>query len=320
VRPIGNHKEKMMNALTFRTPTLERIPSKAGRMYILPDGRHVPGVTTVLEVINKPALVHWAASEERKHCLEIATQTFIALTGEDGAAQFMTPENFHALLAENLGKTKAHYRVMKKAQNIGTEAHACIEWHIRQQLRQSVGPRPIISDKAELAVMAWSDWAKSVKFEPLAVEFMIYSDFHGYGGTIDLVARINGIPSLLDWKTGKAIYQEAHLQNAAYLAAVKRLPGVTNEPWQGAIVRLPKELEDVGEIPFEVKIIPESEHRPNFIAFLKALDLFRWVHGLPQPPRPTQAAPRRYTQPQAQQPIKPWLRKPSALPPVPASR
>ena len=302
-----------MNALTFRTPTLQRIASKAGRMYILPDGRQVPGVTTVLEILNKPALVHWAAAEERKLCLEIATQTFTSLTGENGAADFMTAENFRALLTENIGKTKAHYRVMKKAQNIGTEAHAAIEWHIRQQLGQSVGPRPIISDKAELAVMAWSDWAKSVKFEPLAVEFMISSGFHGYGGTIDLVARINGVPSLLDWKTGKAIYQEAHLQNAAYLAAVKRLPGVTNEPWQGAIVRLPKELEDVGEIPFEVKIISENEHRENFIAFLKALDLFRWVHGLAQPPRPVQSlAPRA---------AKPWVqRTPPARSPVPAGR
>jgi hypothetical protein len=254
-------------------------------MYVMPDGSRVPGVTTVLEILNKPSLVHWAASEERKLCLEIATQTFTALTGEDGAADYMTAENYRALLTENLGKTKAHYRAMKKAQNIGTEAHAAIEWQIRQMLGQSVGPRPLISEKAELAVMAWGDWAKSVRFEPLAVEFMISSAFHRYGGTIDLAARINGIPTILDWKTGKAIYQEALLQNAAYLSEVKRLPGAGNEKWQGAIVRLPKELEDVTETPFEVRIIPESEHRDNFLAFLKALDLFRWVHQIPAPSR-----------------------------------
>ena len=46
---------------SFRTPTLERVDSKSGRLYKLPDGRLVPGVTTILECIAKPALLFWAA-------------------------------------------------------------------------------------------------------------------------------------------------------------------------------------------------------------------------------------------------------------------
>jgi hypothetical protein len=289
-------------------------------MYVLPDGRQVPGVTTVLEILNKPALVHWAAAEERKLCLEIATQTFTSLTGADGAADFMTAENFRALLTENLGKTKAHYRAMKKAQNIGTEAHAAVEWQIRQMLGQSVGPRPLISEKAELAVMAVEDWMKSVNFQPLATEIMVFDPWLGYAGTLDWIARVNGVLTLGDWKTSKAIYRESFLQNSAYLAALRKQCRLGDEPMQGCIVRLPKELEDVTETPFEVKIIPEIEHRENFYAFLKALDLFRWVNCLPQPPRPTQTAAPRAPQPPTQQPAKPWLRKPPAHSPVPAGK
>lgn len=304
-----------MNALTFKTPVLNRVSTKAGRMYILPDERQVPGVTTVLEIISKPALVHWAAAEERKLCVETAGKTFAAVTGEEGAGQFMAPEDFQALLVENLGKTKAHYRAMKKAQNIGTEAHSALEWQLREKLGQSVGPRPLISDKAEVAVMAVEDWMKSVNFMPLATEIMVYDPWLGYAGTIDWVARVNGVLTLGDWKTGKAIYRESFLQNAAYLSALRKQCRLGDEPMQGAIIRVIKEIEEVTATPFEVKLIPDAEHKVNFVAFLKALDLFRWEHQLPLAPQPV-----RPSSPVAS--VKPWAaRKPdSSRAPYLASR
>ena len=57
----------------------------------------------------------------------------------------------------------------------------------------------------------------------------------GYAGTMDLYGRVQGVPTILDWKSGRAIYGEALLQNIAYrhAAAQTGLPAT-----QGLIVSL----------------------------------------------------------------------------------
>jgi hypothetical protein len=55
-----------------------------------------------------------------------------------------------------------------------------------------------------------------VALEPLAIERTVYCEVCGYAGTLDLYARVSGVLTVLDWKSGKAIYPEAFLQNVAY--------------------------------------------------------------------------------------------------------
>ena len=89
----------------------------------------------------------------------------------------------------------------------------------------------------------------------------------GYAGTLDLYARVEGIPTVLDWKTGRAIYAEALLQNVAYRHAARRL-GMPSS--QGLIVRLPKLLNDPA---WEVMAVPDAIPLSDFLA---ALRLWRW--------------------------------------------
>lgn len=289
-----NQPNQSISKLTFRTPVLERVSSKHGRLYKLPDGRMVPGVTTVLEIISKPALQFWAASEERKHCVENAAITFQEVmdsdlvTTEDGTVQHELTPQFKDILVTRLGSSFACVRKTRTAADIGSEAHAAIEWWIKEKLGQSVGPFPVLSDGAQIAFMAFEDWAKSVDFEPLAAEVMIYDPWHGYAGTFDWVARIKSVLTLGDNKTGKKIYPESFLQGAAYISALRKQCRLGDEPIQGAVVRFPKVLEDITEHPFEVKTLTAQDQKINFIAFCKALDLWRWSHpdagkSLPNP-------------------------------------
>ena len=302
---------------TFLTPTLERVSSRAGRLYKLPNGAYAPGVTTVLSVINKPALVDWAAKLEREYCLNTAAETFAEIIdsefilNEEGFAEHALTPKFLEIMEAKLGKARAHQKKLKAAGNIGTELHGAIERWIKERLGQSVGPVPLLSDAAQLAFMAFEDWAKAAQFEPIAAELMVYDPYLGFAGTLDWIAKINGILSVGDWKTGKAIYGEALLQNAAYVAALRKQCRLGDEPMQGCIVRFPKELADVTEHPFEVKIIKPEEQKPNFYAFLKALDLWRWVNDfnpataprLPQPaPRPVRSGQLRPPMPVANPP------------------
>ena len=63
--------------------------------------------------------------------------------------------------------------------------------------------------------MSWRDWARSAALEPLTIERTVYCEVCGYAGTLDLYARVRGVLTVLDWKSGKAIYPEAFLQNVA---------------------------------------------------------------------------------------------------------
>ena len=144
-----------------------------------------------------------------------------------------------------------------------------MEWTIRTQLMQKVGKSPAIRDAAQWAFMAWEDWRKSVDLKPIAVEQVVYSKKYGYAGTLDLLAEVNGVLTVIDWKTGKAVYSEAHLQNAAYRQAIREMGH--GDPQQGIVVRLPKNIEDP---EFEAVIADDEEK--SFDTFLHVLELWKW--------------------------------------------
>jgi hypothetical protein len=91
---------------------------------------------------------------------------------------------------------------------------------------------------------------------------------------MDLMAEINGRPTLQDWKTGKAIYQEALLQNVAYRQAVREM-GLFDGEIDGMIVRLPKVDTDP---EFEVRKITESEDQLLEV-FLNVRALWDWLNA-----------------------------------------
>src|SRR5260370_3846174 len=144
-------------------------------------------------------------------------------------------------VGEGVTGVKAADRAKQQAATIGTAMHAGIEWALRNQLGEDVGPEPRLPDAAAWAVESWKDWAKSVALEPLAIERTVYCEVCGYAGTLDLYARVRDVLTVLDWKSGEAIYPEAFLQNGAYRHAAPRrwMPSS-----HGMIVRLPKYQND----------------------------------------------------------------------------
>jgi hypothetical protein len=224
------------------------------------DGRAYPSVTTVLDVIAKPALGPWYAKEERRY---FAT-AMLEVLARPGARD---PEYVLAAVAEAVSGVKAADREKQRAATIGTAVHAGIEWHLRRWLGGDPGPEPVLPDNALWAVESWKDWAKAVVLQPLVIERTVHCARCGYAGTLDLYARVKNRLTVIDWKTGRAIYPEAFLQNVAYrhAAAAQGLPSE-----QGMIVRLPKLLSDPA---WEAMIVPATLTLQDFLA---ALRLWRW--------------------------------------------
>ena len=281
-----------------KTPT--RTDSRSGRFYdiALPDGTtaRYPSVTTILSAaIAKPALIAWSAKEERTAVSEAAAD-FYAET----IASPQLPRPMYLLgLEQRLGRTKAHLKALAKAAEIGSQAHAAVEWAMKTQLLGlAAGPRPPMVEGAELAFKSWQTWAQAVALEPVLAEQCVWSHTHQYAGTLDLVATLqpqallavlerqgavepalaawlagrDRVTAVIDLKTSKSIYAEASLQTVAYIRALQEMG---HGPVDGGlIVRLPKTVGDPG---FEVAVVPPA--RELFPTFLAARQLFNWTYA-----------------------------------------
>jgi len=254
--------------------TLQTVEIKgAGRHYLCQDGQLRASVTTILGAINKPALIPWAASQERAMVTEAAAVLYAQLAGRPP----LEKPAFIAELTTALGTVKAHAKALAQAAEIGTQVHHYIEWILRKDLGQIVGAAPDLSPKALVAYQIFNRWRDGVRLIPQRIEQQIWSAIHGYAGTLDLLASItvNGerCTAVLDWKSGKAIYPEALLQNAAYVHALTEMGHVTG-PVHGVIVRLPKVESDPEP---EVSIISPNEQAGLLEVFLEVKRLWVWL-------------------------------------------
>lgn len=159
-------------------PDVLKTISKAHTQYKLASGTKVPGVTTVLSLLNKPALVKWANN--------------LGLQGIDSNK----------------------YR--DAAADIGTLAHAMIQAHLQNEKLDTSQYSAQQIDLAENAALSYFEWAKQYNVQPIFCEIPLVSEKYQFGGTIDCYCRLNNELTLLDFKTGKAIYDEYFVQLAAY--------------------------------------------------------------------------------------------------------
>ena len=160
--------------------TTETEPKKAKihTVYKKLDGTRVPSVTTILGILNKPALLDWAWK--------------CGLNGLD------------------------YKEVRDNKADIGTLAHAMIMDHLQGiEADYSEYSQQDIA-LAENCFLSYLEWEKPRKLEPILIEQPIVSEQYGFGGTVDFFGKVDGQPTLLDFKTGKAIYPEFFYQLAAY--------------------------------------------------------------------------------------------------------
>lgn len=228
---------------TLPWEALQRIDGKrGGRYYVGPDGQRLDSVTNLLSVINKPALIPWAAKVERELVIEAAANLYSDLPSDPNAPR-MKRDAFVRTLVQRIGAEKAHQRIAKKATDIGGQAHQLIEWNLRKELGYKPGPEPKVDKNAGTAFAAFASWWKGAGYKPVRVEQMVFHPGKLYAGTLDLLAKDDKDRlGIVDFKTSKAIYPEYLLQVSAYAEAVNAM-GHGPVEW-AVIARFPKgELE-----------------------------------------------------------------------------
>jgi len=172
-------------------------------VYKLADGTRVPSVTTYLGILAKPAVVHWAWQ--------------CGVQGLD------------------------YQKVKEQAGDIGTLVHYLILCRLKNT-------EPDLSDYTQNDITAtvspmdkFTEWLSGHELEPILMETPLVSEKYRFGGTPDFYGKVDGKPTLLDFKTSKEVYTENFYQLAAY---VELLREHGYEVGSARIIRVGKSLDE----------------------------------------------------------------------------
>lgn len=113
--------------------------------------------------------------------------------------------------------------IKEKSAEEGTLIHNTIESILRKE--------PVnIPDAIKPAMTAFFDFYSRHEINPLKIEERIISCNHGYSGTLDVLADIDGTLGVLDIKTSGSIYRDYNIQTSAYVEALQednKLPSLS---------------------------------------------------------------------------------------------
>ncbi len=218
--------------------------------------RIVYGVTSIVNVIGKPALIYWAVNQ----CIDNLKSIWEA------------GKSYDEIEILNILTTAKNIHTEKKNQSatIGDLAHKWIEDYIKAKIEGTNTPTIPVNKQLENSINAFLKWEKENKVEWLESEKKIYSKQYDYAGTLDAEAKVNNELSIIDFKTSNGIYDEYFLQVAAYIQARKEETG--NDYKMAYIVRIGKD----GEL--EVKELDNFDK--HLRVFLGALEIYKWQQDL----------------------------------------
>uniref|UniRef100_A0A6H1ZSK0 PD-(D/E)XK nuclease superfamily protein n=1 Tax=viral metagenome TaxID=1070528 RepID=A0A6H1ZSK0_9ZZZZ len=150
---------------------------KAHIRYRLEDKTIVAGVTTILGLLNKPALIPWA---NKLGLQGVAVGSYV----DDKA-------------------------------DIGTLAHSMVTDHLTGKKTDFSDFDPKQISQAENSFLSYLEWEKEHPIKALFVEKPLVHELLKFGGTGDIYGELNGKLEIIDLKTGNGIYKEAVFQVSA---------------------------------------------------------------------------------------------------------
>ncbi len=168
--------------------------------YFTKDGKRAVAVSTILYEVRKPALEHWKWQ--------------MGMEGID---------------------YKSHTNTLG---DIGSLAHDMILCHFKKKKcdTSEYSKQQIIL--AENAMLSFYAWERSNEIKTIFVEEKLVSERFHFGGKPDWFGKINGKLTLVDFKTGKRLYDDIFYQLAAYGMLIREVKGYTPEEYLG--VNIPR--------------------------------------------------------------------------------
>jgi len=151
-------------------------PTASDKRFYKYGGDKLPSVTTVLSILEKPALMQWAAN--------CAVESIEGVIGE-----IRNPKTSQARIEQLLLEAKKNFRAAsRKAMDIGTVIHNAIQTHLH-----GGDPSNLIdgNEAAKTGFLAFLEWAGKVKLEVLALEKPLFHPGLRFAGTPDFIGYVN---------------------------------------------------------------------------------------------------------------------------------
>jgi len=114
--------------------------------------------------------------------------------------------------------TKAGYdykKVWEEKRDAGTVLHGLIESYFTKKPFDTSVYSKVMIGRAENSMIKFYDWEKQHKIEVIETEYQFVNNILRCGGTADLIAKIDDITTLVDYKSG-GLYESAFIQTAGY--------------------------------------------------------------------------------------------------------
>ena len=208
------------------------------------DGEDFVSVTTFLKVIAKEFLMRWYASMEKKGVLKLFSKA--KKKGWD------SKKLLKRIKAEAEMDNHAAERYSGKRSDVGNAVHEAIRLYLDKGKKTKLK-----SKAARRAFKIFLHWWKKGEYKALKVEQVVSDKKMKVAGTLDIyLERVkDGARGIGDFKTGKSIYQENHLQLVVYqfLADKSGFPNdfavLIHVPQDGGKVK----VHDVNRVKYSLK-------------------------------------------------------------------
>lgn len=258
-----------------------------------PGDQQLWSVTTIISILDKPALMYWSAAEAA-YCAIRNERTWKAMLADEGEAAAVK-------YIRDARMRPAKNRMSDTA--FGTAIHDLCEQYALTGTMPSV-PRERFAEDHEAAaacMQQFDQWVQKAQPEYRATEMTTFTPTYGVAGTSDGIFTLNGERAIFDYKSSKksfdsrgeptTLYPELGLQLAAYRYAeftsvwharrfekFRRRYYLLSEDERAMAVPVPEVDGGIG-----IKITPEHctaytiECGPDqYEAFLYVLEAARW--------------------------------------------
>lgn len=251
---------------------IERIPLYGGSVTLeydeekhryAVDGKPLAGATSITGIADKSqVLMGWAVK-----------QTLLFIESKIVPGLPLDEVQIRGLIRE---ARNAHRQKTQHAADIGTEVHGWVEKHIKAVLDNGKQPVMPKNPAVKAAVQAYLKWEDEHKVEYIFAEKKVVSLQHWFAGTLDILALVDGVLTLLDIKTSSGVYEEHYMQTAAYKHAVEEEYPEENIK-QRIILHLPRDTGILKDYNLDA-IGPGFES--DFAGFVGARALYRRLKGV----------------------------------------
>jgi hypothetical protein len=184
--------------------TVEFYPD-SHRYKLLGEKTYLISATAMTGILDKSLfLIPWAIGLAKSHLLKYL----------DGK-QSITPEELYPIIDKAVIQ---HTQKKEEAGDIGSQIHDWCDAFAASKIEGTTEPE--ITDDMDQRVLngisAFLDFYNNHDVKFLEHEKLTYSITHGWVGITDAVAMVDGVKTVIDYKTGKYIYDEQYFQMGQY--------------------------------------------------------------------------------------------------------